>query len=163
MSVEHIFRTRATIIDRLVDFDPKSKTEVKPFRTFGRDELKESIRLNIEWILYTRSSLSSELFDKSELTVIDYGVPDFGSYFTINEADQKRLIEKLEIIIAAFESRISDVKIKMRQKGGDKPEKAFNIVIDAKMIINNVREAISFITVMNSEKNGSVQIRDNTD
>lgn len=162
MSEKQFFRTKATIIDRLTDFDPKSKTEITPFRTFGREEMRESIRMNIEWILYTRSSLSSELFDE-DLSVIDYGVPDFGSYFTINEADQKSLVDKLEKIISVFESRIKNVKIKMRQKDGDKPEKVFNIVIDAEMIINNVREPISFVTVMNSEKNEGVRIRDRTD
>lgn len=159
MSKERVFRTKATIIDRLVDLDPKSRTEIKPLRTFGRDEMKESIRLNIEWILYTRSSLSSELFDKRNLTVIDYGVPDFGSYFTINEADQKHLIEKLEKIISTFEPRIRNVKIRMRQKAEDAREKTFNIIIDAEMIIDNVREAVSFVTVMNSDKDEGVRIR----
>ena len=85
---------KASIIDRLIVEEPESGRESVPLRTFGWEEFKESVRRDLEWLLNTRCSDPRSLLDKRELTVLDYGVPDFGDYFITGTADQQRLEDK---------------------------------------------------------------------
>ncbi|MDD2390575.1 MAG: type VI secretion system baseplate subunit TssE, partial [Desulfobacterales bacterium] len=90
------FKARASLMDRLVDQHPASHREARPLRTLSRKRLKESLSRDLEWLLNTRTSLPAAVFDEMDLTVIDYGIPDFGSCFTANEEDHKRLAGRVK-------------------------------------------------------------------
>lgn len=141
-----VFKARASLIDRLVDHNPRSKRERRPLRTLSRKKLKESLQRDLVWLLNTRTSLPASRFDKRDLTVIDYGIPDFGTYYTANEADRERLIKRLIRAISFFEPRLQKVKVNVEPAGIN--EKAIRIGIDAVMVVESVKTPVSFVTVL---------------
>ena len=143
------FRARASLIDRLIDLDPKSYGEALPLRTFSMQELKESVRRDLGWLLNTRTSLPGDLIDKRDLTVIDYGIPDFGSYSPENPDDRGLLARRITRSISAFEPRLQKVKVTVEPEMEN--EKTLRIIIDAELIVESVREPVSFHTVFHNK------------
>jgi type VI secretion system protein ImpF len=143
------FIARASLIDRLVDRDPGSRWEAPPYRTLSRGELKESVRRDLEWLLNTRTSLPGSLLDDKELTVIDYGIPDFGHYSPANPNHQRILAQRIRRSISAFEPRLQEVQVTVEPEMPD--EKTLVIRIDAALIVEPFREPVSFQTVLQSQ------------
>ena len=143
------FIARASLIDRLVDLDPRSHGEVRPLRSLDREQLKESIRRNLGWLLNTRTSFPADLIDRRDLTVMDYGIPDFGSYSPQDPDDQTLLARRITRSISAFEPRLQKVKVIIEPEMEN--EKRLRIRIDAVMIAESVTEPVSFQTVFQSK------------
>ena len=139
---------RASLIDRLVDLHPESTTEVRPLRSLSGEELKGSLRRDMEWLLNTRTSLPGSLFDKEELTVIDYGIPDFGSDSHANPDFQALLVKRLARSISAYEPRLQDVRVTVEPNSAD--ERGLHVIIDAVMVVESIREPVSFRTIFHS-------------
>ena len=53
---ESEIRITPSIVDRLLDFEPKISTEAPKSRSQGLRELKQSVRRDLEWLLNTRHS-----------------------------------------------------------------------------------------------------------
>ncbi len=70
---------RALLFDRLVDLHPEIREEERPFRILNRNQLKVSIRRELERLLNTRCSLSLERVGEEDRSVVNYGIPDFSS------------------------------------------------------------------------------------
>lgn len=143
------FTARASLIDRLVDFRPKSPWEAPPLRTLTREELKESVRRDLGWLLNTRTSIPAHLLDERELTVIDYGIPDFGSYSPANSDDRGLLAKRITRSIRAFEPRLQEVKVTVAPQMVN--EKTLRVNLDAVLVVEPVKEPISFQTVFQRE------------
>ena len=143
------FIARASLIDRLVDLDPRSYGEARPLRSLNRDQLKESIRRNLGWLLNTRTSFPADLIDKRDLTVIDYGIPDFNHYSPQDPADQTLLARRITRSISSFEPRLQKVKVIVEPEMEN--EKSLRIRIDAVMSVESVTEPVSFQTVFQSK------------
>jgi len=146
---------RATLIDRLVDHNPRSRREAPPFRTLTSEELKDSVRRDLEWLLNTRTSMPGSVFDSKELTVIDYGIPDFGHYSPANANHQRLLASRIERSISAFEPRLQNVEVTAESEMPD--EKTLIIWIKAELVMESFREPVSFQTVLQSQ-NGRLHI-----
>ncbi|MBW1765683.1 MAG: type VI secretion system baseplate subunit TssE [Deltaproteobacteria bacterium] len=149
------YEARASLIDRLVDIHPESPTEDRPLRSLSREELKESLRRDLESLLNTRTSLPGSLFDKWDLTVIDYGIPDFGSDSHANPNYQILLIKRITRSILAFEPRLQNVRVTVDPNSVD--ERGLHVIIDAIMVVESVREPVSFRTTFHS-LTGSVEV-----
>ena len=143
------FMARASLIDRLVDRDPRSQWEAPPFRTLSREELKESVLRDLEWLLNTRTSLPGSLLDEKDLTVIDYGIPDFGLYSPANPNHQRLLAQRIRRSISAFEPRLQKVRVTVEPEMPD--EKTLTIHIDAVLVVEPFREPVSFQTVLQGQ------------
>ncbi len=146
-----IFQARASLIDRLTDLRPESKQEIQPLRTLNRRNLKASLRRDLSWLLNTRTPVPASVFDDKGLTVLDYGIPDFGSYTPANQEDQKLLAKRITKAISAFEPRLRHVKIDVHSRRPD--EKTLHITINALMVVESVREPVSFQTVFQKQTN----------
>lgn len=141
------FEARASLIDRLVDLNPRSEGEARPLRTLSRKGLRDSIRRDLEWLLNSRTSLPAHLLDKQEeLTIIDYGIPDFGSYSPANTDDQELLANRINRSISAFEPRLQDISVTVDHGMAD--EKTLRVTINAVLIFESVREPVSFQTIL---------------
>jgi type VI secretion system protein ImpF len=151
------FFARASLIDRLVDRNPRSQWEAQPLRTLTREELKESVRRDLEWLLNTRTPLPGLLLDKKELTVIDYGIPDFGSYSPTNPDHQKLLAQRITRSISVFEPRLQKVNVTVEPEMPD--EKTLTIHLDAVLVVESLSEPVSFRTVLQGQA-GRVEIHE---
>ncbi len=149
------FRARASLIDRLLDFNPRSQWEARPLRTLNRQEMRSVLRRDLGWLLNTRTPHPRHLFDDRDLTVIDYGIPDFGSYSPRNPDDRELLAKRIERAINAFEPRLQNVHVSVKPEMVN--EKELRLVINAEMVIESVREPVSFLAAIQRET-GAVEV-----
>lgn len=156
--MENLFQARVPFIDRLVDINPGEIQESRPFRSMDRHKLKQAVHRDLTWLLNTRTPLPASIFDEKELTVIDYGIPDFGSYSPANAEHLALLAKRITRAISAFEPRLQNVHVIVEPEMAD--EKTLNLIIDAMLIADSVREPVSFMTVLQSKK-GTMELRDN--
>ncbi len=143
------FEVRAPLFERLVDRDPKSRRELRPSRTFDRGLLKASIRRELQRLLSTRSSLPANQTAGRELTVIDYGIPDFSTVFPKNQADRVRLAAVIRRAIEVFEPRLSQVSVRIEPL----PEDHLKLIgaIRGVLVVDEVAEPISFATLFQND------------
>lgn len=137
---------RASLIDRLVDQNPLSVQEARPMRSLTREEFRETIRRDLGWLLNTRTPVPAGEYDRRELTVIDYGIPDFGAYSPANPEDRTLMARRIKAALNAFESRLQEVRITVEK--GLPEERTMTAVIKAMLVVENVREAFSFMTIL---------------
>jgi type VI secretion system protein ImpF len=149
------FKTRASLLDRLIDMAPREKREARPMRIMDRPAIRAAISRDLNWLLNTRTPLTAEEFDTRDLTVIDYGVPDFGKGTPENVRDQKQRAARTEKAIRAFEPRLQNVKVSIVPEMGS--ERSLTMIIEAEMVADDVREPVSFMTIYDSES-GKMEI-----
>lgn len=152
-------KARASLLDRLVDLNPGSEGELRPLRTLDREELKASVRRDLQWLLNTRTSVPAHLIDEHELTVMEYGIPDFGSYFPENPDHCMLLAKRITRSISAFEPRLKNVRVVVEPEMLD--EKTLKVRMDAEMIWETVTEPVSFETVF-QHQTGTWEIHERT-
>ncbi|MDD4073789.1 MAG: GPW/gp25 family protein, partial [Desulfobacterales bacterium] len=75
--------------------------------------------------------------------------------FTANEEDHKRLAGRVKKAITVFEPRLKNVHVRLQPVSGN--EKVLKMVIEADMVVENVRKPVSFLTVV---QNGTVEIHE---
>jgi type VI secretion system protein ImpF len=147
---------RAPLIDRLTDLDPWAGEERRPLRTFGRDDLLESVRRELERLLNTRSSLPVDrLEEREDLTVLEYGIPDLSAFSAGEPEDQKRLAGVVTRAVTAFEPRLRDVRTVFEKL--DETGREAQLRVDAVLILDEVREPVSFPTVF-TVKTGEARV-----
>jgi type VI secretion system protein ImpF len=149
------FKTKASLLDRLIDAAPHEKREIQPLRTMERPDIRAAVSRDLGWLLNTRTPLTAEEFDTRELTVIDYGVPDFGKGTPESFKDQKLRAALTEKAIRVFEPRLQDVKVTIEAEM--KGERTLRMIIEAVMVADDVRVPVSFRTIYDS-KTGTTEI-----
>lgn len=152
------FTARASLLDRLVDEAPRTQREARPLRTQSRRQLMASVMRDLSWLLNSRTSHPPEEFDRRELTVIDYGIPDFGSYSPANPDDQRLLASRLARAIAFFEPRLKNVSVRVAPAMPN--ERSLQVAVDAELVVDEVREPVSFLTLL-QKKAGTWEVHEN--
>lgn len=150
-------RARASLIDRLIDGNPKEAREIRPLRTLNREALRAAIRRDLGWLLNTRTSLPTEDFDERELTVLEYGIPDFGGFSPENEVALKQMARRLSRAITAYEPRLQDVHVEMAMEMDT--ERRLQMIISAVIAVDEFREPVSFLTIFQKDT-GEMEIHD---
>ncbi len=133
---------RALLFDRLVDEHPESAEEAQSLRVLGRDALRESVRRELARLLNTRSPRPEAFTSGEELTVLDYGVPDFSHLTAASPDDRRNLADILAKAIAAFEPRLRQVQVILEQPPGGETRLVGHI--HAMLEVGTVKEPISF-------------------
>jgi type VI secretion system protein ImpF len=149
---------RALLFERLVDLDPKAhKEEPRPLRILNKQELKESVRRELGRLLNTRSSTPTPLFGEEELTVLDYGIPDFSSFSAHNADDHRRIETIIKRAISAFEPRLHEVRITVEPFRNS--DWSLWVKIDAFLVMDSFTEAVSFPVKMQN-KTGQAEVHE---
>jgi type VI secretion system protein ImpF len=144
-----VFYARASLVDRLVDLRPRAKAEERPLRTLSREGYRESLRRNLSWILNTRTSIPADVFEREELTVLEYGIPDFGGYSPENSEHQELMARRISKALRAYEPRLQDVEVRIRH--GMPDEKALIVDIEGVLVGESSSEPVSFQTVFQKD------------
>lgn len=118
-------------------------------RTMERPDIRAAIARDLGWLLNTRTPLTAEEFEARELTVIDYGVPDFGKGSPASVSDQKLRAALTEKAIRAFEPRLQDVNVSIAPDMNS--ERSLRMTIEAVMVGDDVGEPVSFETIYDTE------------
>lgn len=152
---ERKIEVRTPLFDRLVDRDPRLRREVRPLRTLDRRGLKESVRRELELLFNTRCSFPAHRFAGRELSVIDYGIPDFSTFSPRSFEDRERLAEVLRRAVEAFEPRLAQVRVRVEPFPGD--DLALAGRVEALLLTESVPEPVSFDTVLQMRE-GKVEV-----
>ena|SRR5262252_3364162 len=148
---------RVPLFDRLVDLCPELADDERPFRILDRNQLKASIRRELERLLNTRCSLPLHRVGEEERSVINYGIPDFSSLSAQNADDHALISSVMSRTITAFETRLRNVSVEVQPI--PRCENALYVSIDAVMSVGWFNEPVYFPVVLNN-KNGTAEIHD---
>ncbi len=75
------FSLLPSVLDRLIDLDPKVSTESQSGRNPTPLQIKESVKRDLEWLLNSKQLLAHwpEDFQHLERSLLTFGMPDFSS------------------------------------------------------------------------------------
>ena len=151
---------RATLVDRLVDTAPRRRREVRPLRTQDSKTLRATVARDLGWLFNTRTPLTGPEFDRRELTVIDYGIPDFGGISPESPSERKQMARRIGRAIAAFEPRLQSVQVTIAPVMVG--ERSLATMIEAELVVETLREPVAFRTIF-QQSTGTVTIDDDLD
>lgn len=140
---------RASLLDRLIDLEPEVQQETQPLRALPLREWRQAFFRDLEWLLNTYCPLTEvKLADRQALTVLEYGLIDFATFFTHNPSDYDKLVKAIEKTLATYEPRLKDVKIVIMppQEGHvhNELQVGLDARLDATLLMDKMEEPISF-------------------
>lgn len=143
-----------SILDRLLDFDPKVSTEAPKSRSRGIQELKQSVRRDLEWLLNTRHTADKVPEDLEEVnkSIAIYGLPDFTGLSSKNSDDRKNLIRSVETALRVFEPRFMNLKVTLEEINS--VERGVRFRIQATLRVEPTPEPVVFDTVLQMGSGG---------
>ena len=118
-----------SLVDRLIDHEPKAPSEAPATRSQSLREMKESLRRDLEWLLNSRRTPIEPPSSATEVrrSVFWYGLPDYTAYPLKAETDRRRLARLIETTIASFEPRLTSVTVTMQEGGAVRRVLRFHI------------------------------------
>ena len=140
---------RALLFERLVDADPRSgeEEEARPLRVHDVRALRLSVGRELGRLLNTRRHGRGGMDGGGEeMTVLDYGVPDFSALSAASGDDQKRLAETVAAAVAAFEPRLRDVRVHVERLRRE--DNALLLRVEARLVVGTLAEPVSFPVLM---------------
>lgn len=142
-------RVTPSVLDRLLDFEPKASQEAPKSRTNSISELKRSVLRDLEWLLNTRQGFDvPESLEEASRSVVCYGLPDFTGLSIRSQAELNKLTRDIENAIRFFEPRFIDMKISFEPFTDFDRQIKFRI--DARLDIEPTPEPIAFDTILSS-------------
>jgi type VI secretion system protein ImpF len=102
-----------SLLDRLIDLEPKNPTEQPVTRAQSVRQLKSSLRRDLEWLLNTRrtpEAVGSE-FQELERSLFNYGLTDLTTLNWESTRDRSFLARMVENLLATFEPRLKRVRV----------------------------------------------------
>lgn len=128
-----------SIMDRLSTEGPREG--------YGQNisQLKESVRTDLENLLNTRWRCMSwpPDLDELDLSLVNYGIPDFtGANFAAN-ADREQLRRIIERIVRGFEPRFKQVRVALVENADDE-DRTIRFRIDALLFADPAPEQVVF-------------------
>jgi type VI secretion system protein ImpF len=141
-------RITPSVLDRLIDYDPRETREPPKSRSATLQELKSAVRRDLEWLLNTRTVLDPDELDAQEIkrSVAVYGLPDITGLSAQNKNEQARVLRAVEHAIHVFEPRFLNLKVTMEPP--TQTERSISFRIEAQLDVDPVPEPIVFDTVL---------------
>ena len=135
---------RALLFERLAGGEqPAAREGARPFRVHETASMKESVRRELVRLLNTRSSAGiNSRAPGGEMSVLDYGVPDFTALSALSGDDRAKLASAVAQAITAFEPRLRDVRV--TPEGMRSNDRALILRLDAMLVVGEHAEPVSF-------------------
>ena len=149
MAKTEIERTvQQSLLDRLIDLDPRSSVE--PAMTWAQSvrQLKAALRRDLEWLLNSRRNPEPlpEQFEELRHSLYWYGLPDITSLSRDSAEQRVWLARQIEETISMFEPRLASVRVSIRETEGERRELRF--VIEGMLRMDPNPEQVVFDTVL---------------
>ena len=134
-----------SVLDRLLDDNPEQRQELPKARHQVLRELKQSVRRDLENLLNTRWRCVSwpPNLDELDLSLVNYGIPDFTGVNMASPAERERLRHLIEQIVRKFEPRFKTVKVQMLANR-DEADRTMRFRIDAMLYAEPAPEPVIF-------------------
>jgi len=147
-----------SVLDRLIDRDPKNHSEIPFTRAQSLRELKLSLKRDLEWLLNTRKTIepAPESARETVRSVYHYGFADISSKSVSSTRDQSDLVRDMEAAIAIFEPRLKRAKVRLEPVEGS--YRTLKFVIEGLLCMDPAPEPVRFDTVLELGK-GEYEIK----
>lgn len=141
---QHDLRFTPSVLDRLLDDEPRLSREPAASRSAGLRQITEAIRRDLEWLLNTRSVADPSIREMPEAgaSVLAYGLPDFTHVNFKNPSDQARMRRVIETTLALFEPRLEGVSVTLEPV--ERGDRMIRFRIDARLRVEPAPEPVSF-------------------
>jgi type VI secretion system protein ImpF len=147
-----------SVLDRLIDREPKSQSEAPLTRSQSVRLLKAAVQRDLEWLLNTRRIFQEpdESLKETNRSAYVYGLPDFSQYTMASAADQSKLLRQILATVKIFEPRLANVRL-VPAEDPEKGIQQFRLRIEAMLLMDPSPEPVSFDTVIGL-KSGNARI-----
>jgi type VI secretion system protein ImpF len=147
-----------SVLDRLIDRDPKTHSEVPFTRAQSLRELRQGLKRDLEWLLNTRKTIepAPESARETVRSVYHYGFEDLSSKSVLSGRDQSDLVRDMELAIAIFEPRLKRAKVRMEPVEG--AYRMLKFAIEGLLCMDPAPEPVRFDTVLELGK-GEYEIK----
>ena len=137
-----------SVLDRLIDQEPKNRSEALPTYAQTLRAIKASLRRDLEFLLNTRRTPQEapDAADELQRSVYHYGLPDLTTLSARSVSDQNKLLKIIETVIAYFEPRLANVKVSLAPITGT--GRLVRFVIEGMLRIDPAPEHVAFDTVL---------------
>jgi type VI secretion system protein ImpF len=102
-----------SVLERLIDRDPKAGSEGAPTRAQSVRLLRASVRRDLEWLLNTRRTPApaDQTYPEVARSVYNYGLPDLNALNWESSRDRARLARAVQESLNVFEPRLRGIKV----------------------------------------------------
>jgi type VI secretion system protein ImpF len=149
--LDHQIRVVPSLLDRLIDLEPRITRDVIPTRAESVRSLRRAVQRDVDNLLNTRNTFADLSPDFEEVTrsVLAYGLPDFSAFSQADARGRQRLRQIIETTIRTYEPRLTGVVATIDDASPDmnRPQ-AFRLRIDARLVMDPSPEPVSFDIVM---------------
>ena len=130
-------RLQPSLLDRLTDDEPQTKTEARSMRVLSVNRLKKSVLRDLAWLLNTGSlSIIEDLSDYPDVesSVLNYGVSDTSGKY-ISSTDVGPIEKRIRKAITDFEPRIiaDSLRVRIRADRQSMNLKALTFTIEGQL------------------------------
>ena len=138
-----------SVLDRLIDLDPRNSREVPLTRAQSLRLFKEALRRDLEWLLNTRRVAvpPDETLKEVNKSAYIFGLPDFTGYHLSSPQDQTRLLRYIQAATKIFEPRLANVRV-APMEAGLISARTMRLRIEGLMLVDPAPEHVSFDTVL---------------
>jgi type VI secretion system protein ImpF len=135
---------RLPLLDRLLDDEPKIKSEAPMNRSTSLARLKTAVRRDLENLLNTRRTPDYIPEGSVEIlrSVYYYGLPDITSMPANFLYEQTKLLQSIETAVKTFEARLDGVKVSLVPVAGQ--SRVLRFVIDGMLRIDPLPEHVVY-------------------
>lgn len=152
---------KPTVLDRLLDDEPDVSQD-PPQSRFERQRItRANLMRDVESLLNARmrcADLPAELTEVHQ-TIVDYGIPDVTSFDLRTRRGQREFYQRLEKAIAAFEPRLTNVRVEPIANS-DSTDSTVRFKIHA--AIRHDKDAPPLVFDSRMDALGAVQLQDQT-
>ena len=157
----HEPRVQLSVLDRLLDDEPKKREETPAGRAQSLRQMKAAVRRDLEWLLNTRCIPEAAEEDLKEVpnSLYTYGLPDFSS-FTVGSTQAKlRLQRALQHALENFEPRLMNVSVATIDDESAKDRRMLRFLISGLLRMDPAPEQVTFDTMLELTR-GEYKVRE---
>jgi type VI secretion system protein ImpF len=132
-----------SVLDRLVDLEPKISTEPPASRSRSLVQIKEAVKRDLEWLLNSKQTLGALTgLPHLDASAWSYGLPDLSASSLASAVDRERLRLAIEAAIRRFEPRLQGVEV--TQVEARASDRSIRFRIDAMLRVDPAPEQVTF-------------------
>lgn len=153
-------RVGPSILDRLLDDNPRDSEEAQPLLAFNARALKRAVARDMDALLNTRCIDTEEHLDgfpHARTSMLDFGITDLSSLCLLDPSDQAYLRDKIRIAIQRHEPRLGSISVSLDAPKG--MERMLRFRVDAHLKTLPTRPAVRFDATLQISTS-SYQIRE---
>jgi type VI secretion system protein ImpF len=134
-----------SVFDRLIDDDIMTQRETPKSRNQILRELKQSVGRDLENLLNTRWRCAAwpPDLEQLELSLVNYGIPDFTGANMGTAANRENLRQIVERVLQTFEPRFKSVRVELLENR-EREDRMLRFRIDALLYAEPAPEPVVF-------------------